>query len=461
MTPRLPTRALEDAIERTPEAPALATADATWTYRRLGLEVAARARRELGDLAPGSRVGVEIVPGAPSSVALLWAAWRLGLTVLPLSRRDAETPARRAVAGRHGLDAVIVDQGPAESDGAEPEWPHPVATGVLCLIPTSGSTGGPKLVCLTHGNVAAAVESSSRLLGNGQRDTWLLCLPLTHVAGLSILWRSAATGGAVRLVAGFEASGVAAILTRGEASWVSLVPTMLRRLLAADAGPYPATLAGVLVGGAAVDEALVLRALAAGLPVLSSYGMTEACSQIATVAPGEAADSIGSVGRPVPGMSVEVVGPGGAVEDGVEGDIYVDGPAVSPGYDRAPPRVSPLRTGDRGYLDGGGRLVVVGRGDDVIVTGGENVQPALVEAAITSHPGVRLAAVFGAPDVEWGEVVVASVVAPGESAASLEEHVRARLRRFEVPRRWVFLDHLPVLANGKVDKASLRRRLAP
>ncbi len=254
----------------------------------------------------------------------------------------------------------------------------------------------------------------------------------------------------------FDAARTAQRLGNGALTTTSLVPTMLHRVVEVveEVSPDVRT---VLVGGAAAGEDLVRRALAAGLPVVTTYGMTEACSQVATVAAGEMETAIGTVGRPLEGMTVTIEDPD---HHGV-GIVAVDGPAVSPGYVGEAPRVGPHRTSDLGRFDAAGRLVVLGRSDDVIVTGGVNVVPALVEAALLAHPGVAAAAVAGVPDEEWGEAVVAAVVAgPGVTVADLRASAAARLSPPQRPKRYRLVAELPLLQNGKVDRPAVARWFA-
>jgi O-succinylbenzoic acid--CoA ligase len=225
----------------------------------------------------------------------------------------------------------------------------------------------------------------------------------------------------------------------------SLVPTMLQRILERDPGPYEGMTA-ILLGGAPAGPELVEQALLAGLPVLQTYGLTEAGSQVATVERGTAAQSLRTVGPPLDGFMVSFD----------RGEIQVDGPAVSPGYVGEAPRIGAHRTGDLGYLDANGRLVVTGRKDGLIITGGENVHPAAVEAAIESSPEAGQAVVFGAPDDEWGQIVVAVVEATFGDLPKIEQEVRAVVARHEVPRRWIAVHALPMLANGKPDRIAAR-----
>jgi O-succinylbenzoic acid--CoA ligase len=261
-------------------------------------------------------------------------------------------------------------------------------------------------------------------------------MPLTHVGGLMALLRSLIYGTtAVLMPPPFDAGALAERLRAGDATIVSMVPTMLARVL--DAGlERPPRLRCVLLGGGPVDPRLVERAAAAGVPVAQTYGLSEACSQVTVSAPGDA----GTAGWPLPGVSVRLA---------ADGEILVEGPVVSGG--------GVLRTGDLGRLDERGRLTVIGRKADTIVSGGENVAPAEVEAALLAHPGVAEAGVFARPDPEWGEAVCAKVVL--RDGATAAEDLRAwcagRLAPFKVPKAVEIVDVLPRTASGKL----LRRRL--
>jgi O-succinylbenzoic acid--CoA ligase len=190
---------------------------------------------------------------------------------------------------------------------------------------------------------------------------------------------------------------------------------------------------------------MIERALDSGLPVLQTYGMTESCSQVATVEPGAARTALGTAGRPLDGFIVTIV----------DGEIMIDGPSVSPGYLGEPPRSGPHRTGDLGRFDDDGRLIVVGRRNDMIITGGENVHPSAVEAAIEELAAVRGAVVFGIDDDEWGQAVVAVIEADPGVERSVPEALTGRLARHEIPKRCIAVEHLPLLPNGKVDRRSV------
>ena len=340
---------------------------------------------------------VEPASGTHEFARRMWSAWRAGVPFLP------HDPAVTCVAS-----------------GAEPR-PE-----TRTLILTSGTTGEPKLVELTAENHEASALASAWDVGVAPDDRWLCCLPLWHVGGLSILHRSAVYGTTAVLHDGFDAAAVRESLESGEATLVSLVATMLRRLIDAGLGAWPA-LRVALVGGGPVPGDLVEWAAGAGFPLVPTYGMTETASQVV------------NAGRPLLGVELRIAD---------DGEILVRGPMVAGGGWH--------RTRDRGRIDADGRLHVEGRIDDTIVTGGENVAAAEVEDALLAHPAVRDAAVAGRPDAEWGEAVTAFVVAdPDASDDDLLAHCRERLAPFKVPKALHRVDELPRNAAGKV----LRTRL--
>ncbi len=413
-----------EAAARAPQAPALVLdGGAELTYAALDDAVTARAM-DL-DLVPGERL---VIPARRdlATVLTLWAVWRSSAVAVPVDP-ELRTP--------HLPDPPEGTTGVAFAAEAH-TW-----------LLTSGSTGTPRPVVLTWGNVTAAVDASQRRIGNGPADRWLAVLPLFHAGGLMVLLRTAAAGGAVVLHESFHAGRVFGAMAAGDVTVASVVPTMLHRMVRhGGAGNGTERVRAVLVGGAASGAELVEQALDMGIPALITYGMTETASQVATVVPGEERESLGTVGRPLAGLSVTVDG----------GIVTVDGPAVSPGYAYERPRTGPLVTADRGRFDAAGRLVVSGRADDVVVTGGENVDPAVVEAALMSVPGVNGAVVFGAPDDEWGAIVTAVVATDGAvTEANLAAHAGAVLRPAEVPRRWLLVASLPRLATGKLDRRSV------
>jgi o-succinylbenzoate---CoA ligase len=334
----------------------------------------------------------------------------------------------------HGAVAVPVDARLSDEERALRTVSEPPATPATATVMfTSGTTSAPKQVHLTLANWEANAIGSALALGLDRNERWLCVLPFAHVAGLSILLRSTLYGTTVVLRPRFETEPVLAELMDPvrAITLVSLVPTMLARLL--DAGLHdPPTLRWVLLGGGPIPPGLLARAQAAGVPVAWTYGMTEGCSQIATF------------GIPLHGVELRLN----------EGEIVVRGPNFAP---NSLDREGWLYTGDLGEFEEG-RLRIIGRSADTIVSGGENIAPAEVEAMLLEHPAVADAGVFARSDAEWGEQVVATVVLReglAVSAAELQEFVASRLARFKVPKEIDFSDELPRTVSGKL----LRRRL--
>ena len=348
---------------------------------------------------------------------------------LPRSRLDALVEAL-APGSVEGPDGVTTGRSGQEKG---------VAEGTAVVVATSGSTGVPKGVELSAAALLHSARASLARIGARPGQRWLCCLPATHVAGLQVLVRSLVSGTDPVLADRADAPTVAA----SGCAHVSLVPTQLSRLLDVDISPFTG-FSSVLLGGAAAPAGLLAAARAAGVPVVTTYGMTETCG-------GCVYDGI-----PLDGVRVRI---------GDDERIWIGGPVLFSGYRHGleAPGDGWFRTGDLGLVDPDGRLVVRGRADDVINTGGHKVVPGEVAAALQAHPGVRDAAVLGQPDPEWGERVVAVVVPadPAEPPALelLRLHVQQRLPRYAAPSRVVMVDAVPMLPSGKHDLARLRREL--
>jgi O-succinylbenzoic acid--CoA ligase len=402
-----------------------------------------------------------------ATVALLHALFAQRIPALLL---HPSLPARERsrLVGRVGaLHVFAPDEDPLPaSDVSLPPSPRGlVSAAPLAIVPTSGSTGSPKLVVLSHAAFAASARGSAENVPLAPGDRWLLCLPPSHVGGLSILTRSLLAASAVVLFepdAGGVLASLPRLVARMEAdavSVVSLVPTLLEALLALEpAWTPPKTLRAVLVGGAALAPELLARAEARGLPILTTDGLTEACSQVTTTRLGSTPrvrDGVVSSGQPLRDTEVRI---------GSEGRILVKAPSLcSSLWDARAPIDSAgfLQTEDRGVLDEHGELFVLGRLGDMIITGGENVDAQRVEQVLRGAPGVRNALVFGVPDPRFGELVACALAASPEfDPASVARWVGERLARHERPRLMATLDDFELLPNGKVDRGAVRARAA-
>ncbi len=395
-------------------------------------------------------------------VAIFLALGRLGAALAPINTRLTRAEVEPLVAKIDPrlliAEAALADRAPSSFEpmpdaGGLQFWrgSSPVREpdrGVRAILFTSGTTGTPKAAQLTAGNFAASAEASGANLGSSSDQRWLACLPLFHVGGLAMVARCAAYGAEMILHSSFEAGAVNRAIDAGEVTHLSLVANTLARLLKDRSGrALPSTLRAILVGGGPVPSALLEAAGALGAPALPTYGLTEACSQVATALLGGPATLV-----VLPGFSMRVVDEEGrSVEQGEVGEIEIEGPAVMPGYWGEPPRTSGFRTGDLGTLDERGQLSVLARRTDLILSGGENIYPAEVEGVLMQCPGVIDAVVVGRADDTWGQVPWA-LVAGAIDASAIERWCRERLASFKVPRRFVPVEAIPRGVTGKLDR---------
>jgi O-succinylbenzoic acid--CoA ligase len=395
---------------------------------------------------PGSHVGIRM-PNSIDFVLAVHALMRIGAVIVPINTRltAAEVDYIRTDAALN----TILESLPPPAAAPPQAVRYFDLDAVHSIIYTSGTTGRPKGALLTYHNHWWSAVASMLNLGVQATDRWLACLPLFHVGGLSILLRSVIYGMPVLLHDRFDPDRVNAAIDNEGVTIVSVVSTMLDRMLSARGErAYPSTLRCVLLGGGPAPVPLLERALALGAPVFQTYGLTETASQVATLAPEDVLRKVGSAGKPLFGTELRIA------EDG---EILVRGPVVSPGYLGQPPRGDWLATGDLGYVDDEGYLYIHDRREDLIVTGGENVYPAEVEAVLLAHPLVLDAGVFGTSDREWGQAVCAAiVVADRVDMAALQTFCRERLAAYKVPRRLHVVDTLPRTANGKLLRRHLR-----
>lgn len=381
---------------------------------------------------------VAIALPAPEAADAILGVWEAGQAVLPLDL-NMPAPERSEVLDRLRPTHLIDAEGKHELRGGES-----TVAGVAAIVRTSGTTGTPRGVELTFDGLRASALAVSSTLGVEEGDRWLCCLPVHHVAGLAILARGWTTGVPVIVLDGFGVDAVRLALSSG-VTFVSLVPTTLTRLLDADVDLT--RLRSALIGAAPLPEVLHNRATQAGVPVVTTYGLTETWGGIV------------HDGHPLDCVTVSL---------GDHDEILVHGPMVMHGYrfDPAGTRAAftadgRLRTGDVGAIDSGGNVSVVDRLRDLIVTGGVNVSPTEVENVLATHPDVADVCVTGVPDNEWGELVVAFVVPrdPGRPPAldDIRSYALERLSAAKAPRRVVCVAAIPRTAGGKPLRRLLKR----
>ena len=411
------------AARSSPDAAALSFGGRTWSWAEVDREVSAVAE----GVAPGDRISVQAW-NSPALVWLFFACGRGGATFVPLNARLTERE-------------VEVLRGQL-TPSPRPSPPRGRGSSVLAGLFTSGTTGVAKLVELSEENFLHSARANAARLGGEPTQRWLGTLPLFHIGGLAMLYRCAVYGASIALEPHFDAERACAAMDEG-VTHVSFVPTMLERVLEVRGSRPFVGVKAALIGGGPMTSATLQRARAAGLPVLQTYGLTEACSQVTTELL-EEADGL-TAGPPLPGVEVRIVDPD---TSGV-GEIEVRGPTVAR-------ELGPwLKTKDLGLLDSRGRLTVRSRRMDLILSGGENVYPAEVEAILREHPSIRDVAVVAREDAQWGQVPIAVIVATELDAPSMTAWARERLASFKVPRGWIQVEALPRNATGKVDRAAL------
>jgi o-succinylbenzoate---CoA ligase len=416
------------AAAKHPDRVAVESPERSLTYAELSAAaIGAAGELQAQGVGVGSRVALALPAGGDFLIAF-HGCLVAGAVAVPIDLRLTEAERAQRLAGADVMVSEPLSRTPLNMQ---------IATRgdrAVAVMHTSGTTAAPRPVVLSSGNFLASALGSAVALGLDPAERWLCPMPLTHVGGLSIPIRSAIYATTAVLHDRYDSEAVLdELMNPGRRiTLISLVPTMLSRLLD-DGLQSPPTLRWALLGGGPIAPALLERARAAGVPVAPTYGMTEACSQIATF------------GWPLAGVEIMT----SSDEVLVRGAIVSAGAVADGGW---------LHTGDLGRFDERNRLEIIGRKADTIVTGGENVAPAEVEATLLEHPAVADAAVHPRADPEWGEAVVATVVLrDGATAepADLRAHCAARLAGFKVPKTVLFADKLPRTASGKL----LRRQL--
>jgi o-succinylbenzoate---CoA ligase len=480
---------LQQCAATAPTHPAVVYGDTSMTYKALNLAVGVAASRlRSAGVRQGETVALLTNNGREFVVAV-HAVSRTGAVLLPMNVRltsaelawqleDAgarhllidkacRSAGEAAAGGIEQLKVTNLEDLIAPETGARLESAHDFdLQSTHTIVYTSGTTGRPKGAMLTYGNHFWSAMASAINLGLHADDRWLACLPLFHVGGLAIVLRSVIYGTTAIIHESFDPVRVNKAIDEDGVTIVSVVANMLQRMLAERGErPYPASLRCVPLGGGPAPEPLLRQCERLGVPVVQTYGLTEAASQVATLAPHDALRKLGSAGKPLFGTELRIERPdGGAAEPGEPGEIIVRGPTVTPGYlnkleeSEHALRDGWLHTGDVGYLDAEGYLYVLDRRDDLIVSGGENVYPAEVESVLQSHPAVLEAGVVGIDDERWGQAPAAVVVLEQKATLTADELIafcRERLAAYKAPRRIEFASRLPRNAAGKL----LRREM--
>lgn len=471
---------LEHQSKFYPDRTALTAEDTSLTFRELHRQaswIAGQLKKE--GLSRGDYAGV-LSQNSSDQFLLLHALLLLGAVIVPIHHKLTSSEIESALRQIEVKIILFSEQLPQKCEF------HPMTLSIeslfektqkddsiavtqtsgqdLCSIFfTSGTTGDPKPVPLTRDNFFYSAMGSALNLGLEPCDNWLLCLPMDHMGGFSILMRSLIYGTSVTLLPSFSVESVLREMRGGQITHISLVPTMLARLLKHDFSVAD-SLRAILLGGAPAETGLVSEALQKGLPILRTYGLTEACSQVTTTPLGEFGSKLGSSGKPLAFTEIRIADEdGSSVPVGQTGEILLRGKTITPGYLGSQPENEDIstgdwfRTGDYGHLDEEGYLFTLARKNDVIITGGENVIPEEVESALLNESDLMDVCVFGVPDNEWGEKVVAAIVL-GESGRDFNPDAILRdiqLARYKHPKEFIVVEHIPRTSLGKPKRTVL------
>ena len=441
-------------LQERPNAIALSDEQGSCTWAELAQQVEElHATLERVGVLPGQRV---LIPSRPPAAAAraVWAVLARGAHAVPIDPALPSAEARRratAVGARFVLD--VDGLRPLEPAAAPSSHGSHLPDAAALLVFTSGTTGSARAVVLSLPALVASADGVVAGADLRAGDVWLDPLPLSHVGGLGVLFRGARVGAETRLVDAFDPAAVARLLAGGAVSHASFVARMVDRLL-----PFlesenlrASRLRCALVGGGRTDPELLRRARARGLPAVSTYGLSEAGSTVTLQRPTETVGAEGDAGWPVPGRLLRI---------GPDDEVQVGGPSLMTGYDDGPPLDGWLPTGDRGRLLADGRLMVLDRRSDLVVTGGENVSPTEVEGLLRGVPDLLEVCVLGLPHPSWGQELIAVAVWRGAAGPEVAQEALKAMAPWQRPRRWIQRrDPLPRNALGKLLREQLRQEL--
>lgn len=482
----------------TPKSPAIICAEGCYTYQELAAHVNRAAHLLVEDgVKSGQHVAV-MLPTCAEYIVIIHALSQVGAVLVPLNLRldikllrdqlgqancthIVSSPKSNSVAKQLAMDFQstsiddLVDlRTPATPSALSPDrqWSLMASVengSIHSIIFTSGTTGHPRGVQLTYTNHFASATASAYRLGVLPSDRWLLCMPLWHVGGLAIVLRTCIYGIALVIMEhGFHVSVLRDILKEECVTLVSLVPTMLHRLInLPNQDNPPDSLRCVLLGGDAASKTLLSQALTSRWPIAVTYGLTEASSQVATASPTLTSRKPGCAGKPLVGVGMQICSPtGDQLPANKTGEIVVSGSTLMHGYCGQPEathkvmRNSRLYTGDLAYLDSQGDLWVVQRISDMIISGGENINPHDVETILCEHPAIKQACVVGLDDPEWGQQVGVLVVGANLTPEDLQKFWNDKLAYYQQPRVVQFVEELPLTKSGKLRRTTARKILA-
>ncbi len=457
---------LLNAYEQAPDKVAIINNNQYITYSQL-------YRRSIEFACKLSEIGVEnnthvgiLLSTSIEYVYLIYALIELGAITIPLNYRLNNSLLQEQIVHSDitllvtdreiNFDNIISLDTIISMDGIDTKVKRIIKeTDTHCIIFTSGTTGNPKGVLLNYDNHYSSAISSAKVLGVEKDDIWLNCIPFYHVGGMEIIFRSCIYNTAMLLHNSFNIDSIIDSIKNKRVTMISLVPTMLSRILK-KYDMRDNSLRVILLGGARTDEKLVKICMAHKLPIALTYGMTESCSQVATATTEIVRDDYHTVGPPLPGVEIRIK----QYKDENYGEIEVRGPNISNGYYRLdlPEKYDDgfFRTGDLGYIKDG-RLYVLQRRIDLIISGGENIIPQEVEDILLRINGIENAVVFGVQDEDWGERLTAALILSTDiDRQHIIQYCRDNLASYKIPKDYYIFDEFPQTASGKIIRAEIK-----
>lgn len=427
-----------------------------WTFKEVYIKVISLARKLNRCVEQEPRIGL-LMENSPESVLLLYALLLLKKEVLMLNIRLTEKEIydqteklniKTVISSKNQyLDFEDITRLPEQE--IELDWETDEEQ-IAVIMNTSATTGSFKSVPIRWKQVYAHVKASAQVLGVFKEDNWLVILPIFHVGGLSILFRSLYNGTRVTICK-YKKELVLELIKKGSVNMVSMVPTMLKDMIN---DIQENRLRMLLLGGEFIPQLLIYRCMEIGIPVYKTYGMTETFSQSTTFNILEFPEKIDSVGKPLPGVKIFIKNPD---KDGI-GEIWLKSPMLINGYMGRKVITGYFNTKDIGYLDKEGFLYILNRREDIIISGGENIYPKEIEDLLYQMQGIKECAVVGQEDERWGYIPVLYIVSelPEEI---VRNYLEGKLAGYKVPKKILYRKELPKNASGKIVRKLLQEKL--